>query len=277
MRKLYKNLIIITIVVAVVPLCLAMVNSDNLVVTSYEVSHENIPVSFDGFKIVQISDYHNKAIEYGNVSIIDAIVEEDPDIIVITGDFIDEYMKDLSRIELLLNGLSAYPIYYENGNHDIRSEFYDEFLTMIDDMGIENVSGRKLTIERGVDAISLIGVEQTLVDDKWGLHNEPNAIGGHITPLIADNFTVLLSHHPNFYQEASDIGVDLMLSGHFHGGHIRVFDWTPLGWLDPYYGGGHFDISGMDLVVSKGAGNGFIPLRIGCEAEIVVITLNATA
>jgi len=274
---LIKQLATGVLVLALIVFSLLVLDSSIVVITEYIIESAKIPLAFDGFKIVQISDFHDRKIsEYDDMSIAEQIANVEPDIIVITGDLIDERTKNLDNIYAVFSELDAYPIYYENGNHDIRSPMYLDWLTMMDELGIVDVSGSKVTLTRGDDTISLIGIEQTYVDDVWGLDNEENAISGHIEPLLSesDQFRLLLSHHPNFYQEASDLGIDMMLSGHFHGGHIQIFGWTPLNWFDPYYKGGSFDIEGMSLIVSKGVGDGFIPIRIGCDAEIVAITLN---
>ena len=274
---LIKRLATGVIVLALIVFSLLLLDSPAVVITEYVIESAKIPLAFDGFKIVQISDFHDRKVsENDDVSIAAQIASINPDIIVITGDLIDERTKNLDNIHAVFSELNEFPIYYENGNHDIDSPMYAEWLTMMDEVGIVNVSGSKVALARGADTISLFGVEQTHVDDKWGLHNEEDAIGGHIAPLLSeqDQYRLLLSHHPNFYQEAAELGIDMMLSGHFHGGHVQVFGWTPLDWFDPYYGGGSFDIEGMSLVVSKGVGDGFIPIRIGCDAEIVSITLN---
>jgi predicted MPP superfamily phosphohydrolase len=92
-----------------------------------------------------------------------------------------------------------------------------------------------------------------------------------------DDYRILLSHHPNFYSEAADLGMDLMLSGHYHGGHVRLFDWNPAAWIDEKFAGGQSRIEDMELIVSRGAGSGLFPIRINCPAEIVAITLKKAA
>ena len=277
MKKKLRRWLIFFGVIALIPASLFIFDSNKLQVTEYTISSDKLPNEFDGFKIVQLSDYHNEAINYRNANIIETIVDQSPDLIVITGDFIDEYTKNLDRIETLLNGLSSIPILYENGNHDIRASLYEDLLTMLDTNSIPNISGGRYDITRGSNKITFFGVEQTEVDDHWwplSMNIDP-VLTPHLYPLLdpEDSFRVLLSHHPDFYSEAASLGFDVMLSGHYHGGHIRMFDWSPINWLDDKYGGGQFKVDQMDLIVSRGAGSGFFPIRINADAEIVSITL----
>ncbi len=277
MKKLSKQLIIVTVCIAMIPATLFVFDSNKLQTTRYDIYSEKLPGSFDGFKIVQVSDFHNEAIEYPNVNIIDAINQEDPDVIVLTGDFIDEYTKNLTKIEAFLSGLADYVILYENGNHDIRADLYDEFRLMLATYGGIDISGDRYTFNNGEDQLAFIGVDQTFVDDKWGpftINIDP-VLYPHIHPLLdeADDFRILSSHHPDFYHEAASLGFDVMLSGHYHGGHIRLLDWSPINWIDKTYDGGHFKSEDMNLIVSRGAGSGFFPIRINADAEIVSLTL----
>ncbi len=276
MKKTHKRLLIGTAIVLVLPATLFIFNSRRLVVTSFDVLSDELPASFDGYTIVQISDFHNQAIEYANTSIIEAVTSATPDIIVLTGDIIDERTNNLDRLEALFTGIGAYPTYYANGNHDIRAPLYEEFLTLLDSHGVVNLSGARETLTRGAQTVAIIGVEQTHVDDYWGFNTRTDpVITSHITPLIEaeDDFKILLSHHPEFHEEAAALGIDVMFSGHYHGGHVRLFDWSFAHLFDEKYGGGSFDVSGMRLIVNRGAGNGTIPFRINCDAEIVAVTL----
>ena len=276
-KKRLRRWLIFLGVIALIPTTLFIFDSNKLQVIEYDVVSDKLPLPFDGFKIVQVSDYHNEAIEYANANIIDTIIDQNPDIIVLTGDFIDEYTKNLERITQFIEGLSSIPIYFENGNHDIRAPLYADMLTLFEDRGVVDLSGKAHRIELGGHSLSLFGVEQTEVDDHWGPWNNTTdpVLASHLSPLLddADEYRVLLSHHPDFYAEAETLGFDLMLSGHYHGGHIRLFDWSPINWLDEKYGGGHFKIDEMDLIVSRGAGSGFFPIRINADAEIVSLTL----
>ncbi len=91
---------------------------------------------------MQVSDYHNEAIQYANANIIDTIIDQNPDIVVLTGDFIDEYTKNLERITQLIDGLSSIPIYFENGNHDIRAPLCADMLALFEDKGVVDLSGK---------------------------------------------------------------------------------------------------------------------------------------
>ena len=281
MKKRWRRWLIFLGVIGLIPATLFIFDSNDLAVSEYEVVSDKLPLAFDGFKIVQISDFHNEAIEYANVNIIETVLAQDPDLIVLTGDFIDEYTKNLDRVTQLIEGLNTFPILFENGNHDIRAALYDDLLDLFVDKGVIDISGQSYNHEFGGSSITFIGVEQTEVDDRWGpwsMNIDP-VLAPHITPLLnpTDEYRILLSHHPDFYTEASTLGIDLMLSGHYHGGHIRMFGWSPINWLDDKYGGGHFIIDDMDLIVSRGAGSGFFPIRINTDAEIVSITLSRSS
>jgi hypothetical protein len=277
MNKKRRRLVIAGVLVLLIPASLFIFDDNRLVVAEYEVADTKIPASFDGFKFVQVSDFHNHAIDYSNGSIIDSIKAEAPDIILITGDFIDELTRDLTKIQAFFSGLDDYLILYENGNHDIRSPQYDELPALFHEYGVIDVSGSRYDLDNGEDRLSFIGVAQEEVDDEWGMLtvNLDPVLASHITPLLhdEDDYRIMLSHHPNFYTEAAALGMDLMLSGHYHGGHIRLFGTSPAAMIDEKFAGGHFTIDEMEMIVSRGTGSGIFPVRINCPSEIIAITL----
>ena len=138
-----------------------ILSSTKLAVTQYTYSSERVPASFDGYKIVQLSDIHCKSFGKDNQKLIDEINALEPDLILITGDSVDSSHQDLSPLENLFRGISnTAPIYVISGNHEFEKNApYNAFLTLCDSYGIHNLDNQKVTITEGEESIQLVGID----------------------------------------------------------------------------------------------------------------------
>jgi predicted MPP superfamily phosphohydrolase len=273
--RFQKSLIVIAVIAIAIPSSLFIFNSDRLLVTPFEVINSELPIEFDGYKIIQISDLHNHDNDYANGNLVEMMLLQQPNAIMFTGDIIDEYTNDLENLEEIFSSLSSIPIYYSNGNHDIHSSLYENFISMIESYGVIDVSDEVAYFSQGAARMAIFGLAEQALTMSYGMLNDQSEAAISVDSLIEgiSDYSIFLSHHPDLYQEVESFGIDLMLSGHFHGGHIRLFDWSPLNWVDVRFGGGQFTSNGMDQIISKGTGSGVFPIRINCDSEIVIITL----
>ncbi len=243
-------------------------------VNKITVSYTNLPDAFDGFKIVQISDFHNAEYANDNAALIADVAEVQPDIIAITGDFVD---SDRTDIQVALDFASALsqiaPCYYVTGNHEARLSFhkYKELEDGLLDIGVNVLRNREVTIEKAGAQISLLGLD----DPNFG-----QGINAERINRISqnNNFSILLSHRPEYYDRYHMSVANLVLTGHAHGGQVRLPFvgglLAPGQGLFPKYDAGLYQEDDFAMVVSRGIGNSAVPIRFNNQPEIVVIELH---
>lgn len=237
------------------------------------VAIKNLPASFEGFKIVQISDLHvgpTIGRRYAQ-NAVDMANSLSPDVVALTGDFIDGSVAQLSPdLEPLKSLKAPFGMYYIPGNH----EYYwgiDEWVAQFKRMGAHVLMNAHDVLKLGNDAIILAGVTDysTLRMKNAERMDAAKAIAGAPQGLVK----ILLAHQPASYAQAAPLGYDLQLSGHTHGGQYFPFSLL-IGLFQKYYKGlnRHGD---LQIYVNLGTGYWGPPLRAGVPAEITLLTLTA--
>ncbi len=243
------------------------------------ISIQGLPESFKGFRIVQISDIHFK--EFTEAFFVKLVLHDvnalKPDLVVLTGDFVSygpverhrsipwayECGELLTRIECPLR-------YAVLGNHDciVNEAAATDALTT---HGIPVLNNQAVPLERDGKRIWLAGTADAL-------NGNPGPDFEKAIPkssLRDDEPVILLAHEPDIFPEAAKYDVDLMLSGHTHGGQIRI-PFMPAMHLPPLgvkYVEGHFQMGRTQLYVNRGIGTVGLPFRFNCPPEITVFTL----
>ena len=271
-RVKYKH--IATLVIAGVILSLIGFSLDNrLQMTNYNVYDSRVPAAFEGFKIAQISDMHCLWFGEGQSEIINMIRKGEPNIIILTGDILDVYIRDYDTATALISGLTKIaPVYAVSGNQEEASninlqrmnEIYKEYSVqfLVD-------SGTTVTHD-GAD-VFIYGLA-----DREGNPSAPPTVD-------ADTYGILLYHRSDRFDSLKDFGYGLVLSGHSHGGLIRL----PLvgGIVAPegklnfnlQYTGGLYTAGSTTLISNRGlAGSHGFP-RIFNRPEVVFVTLHHAA
>lgn len=242
-------------------------------VNSYTVYDEQIPSSFDDFRIAQVSDLHNAEFGINNAKLIEKLRISNPDIIVITGDTVDNFHTDTElALNFLEQAIKIAPCYYITGNHEawigriVFSDFEDKML----ELGVIVLHGESMLLEKEGACIVLAGVDDPDYSSKFSKS---------LSEMSTDEyFTVLLSHRPERFEEYVDNGYDLVLSGHAHGGQFRLPFVGGLlapnqGWF-PKYDSGLYAKDNTTMIVSRGIGNSVVPIRINNRPELIIIELN---
>lgn len=252
-----------------------------LELNEYQIKSDKIPDAFQGFRIAQISDLHNAEMGEGNSKLLKMLSDAEPDIIVITGDIIDSYHTDVEvSLQFIEKAVEIAPCYYVTGNHEARlsKEVYLDFEEKLESYGVEVLHDEVVSIERDDACISLGGIDDSAFASK---HRDTyySNLSNHIKELFAeDDFQILLSHRPEKFLEYVESSVDLVFSGHAHGGQFRLpFVGglvAPNQGLFPEYDAGLFSVAGTNMVVSRGIGNSIIPMRINNRPEVVVVELS---
>ena len=240
----------------------------------YELSFADLPESFDGCRIVHISDLHGMSFGRDNRRLAELIRRQQPDIIAYTGD-IAGAEGDLSAVEPLLKELEGLcPAYYVNGNHEWADGCVEEIEALMERYGVRCLSNEIELLYRGEDSIAIIGAE------------DPNGRADMMTPwelslqageLYSGKFMLWLAHRNDYIKMYPDIGTDLILSGHAHGGIVRL----PLvgGLLNvnrrlgAEYESGLYYSGHYIMEVSRGLGNSIPIPRFLNRPELVTIEL----
>ena len=239
-----------------------------LEVNEWRVQAEALPESFDGFRIAQVSDLHNTS---NWPEAVEALESAQPDLIVLTGDLIDSRRTDVdTALDFVRAALEIAPCYYVTGNHESRVREWHSLRQGLLEAGVTVLENEKTVLLHGGEAITLLG----LTDPDFGIDTV-----SALTALTAgeEGFTILLSHRPELMELYAASGVDLVFSGHAHGGQIRIPFLgglvAPHQGLFPEYDEGLYRMAGTPMLVSRGIGNSIIPLRINNRPEIVVAVL----
>lgn len=262
--------------VALILICFCLFlnwSNDNIILTEDTYINENIPSSFNGYKILQISDFNNK--ENTSSILIEYTKEVNPDIVVITGDYINserstEYNIDYSYIEEIIK---KYPIYFITGEQEQDSLCYETFKNKLETLGVEVLDNESIELTKNDDKITLVGL-----NDSSFFYENLSEFKNKLKELnVSNNFTILLSHRPELIDIYTENNISLVLSGHALGGQIKLpFVGTLYSsnqGFYPNYTNGFYTQNNTTLYVSRGIGNTFIPIRLFNNPEVNVITL----
>ncbi len=274
-RGCLTALVIIALAAA---LCAFLINDSRtrLEVSRYEVSSSKLPQSFDGFKIVQLSDLHGAEFGADGTELAERVAALEPDIIALTGDFVTDE-GDLEAVGKLVGRLTEIcPVYFVSGNHEFGSGLAAQVRETMEDAGVKYLSNEYLTISRGGEDILLGGVEDPLA---YADMLTPEELARQMAEASPSAFRILLGHRNYWMTEYPGLPVDLILSGHAHGGLIRIPGVGGLIGTDrslfPDFAGGAYNNGSYTMIVSRGLGNSVPVPRIFNHPEIVCVTLKA--
>ncbi|MCL1834812.1 MAG: metallophosphoesterase [Oscillospiraceae bacterium] len=277
-RRVIALLLLIVIAIA----ALLFDSNTRLVTTQYKLAYPNLPPSFDGYKIAVISDTHASEFGKNNERLVSMVTEAQPDIIALLGDMIDHDPKppleeQLQIAEALVAQLVPIaPVYYITGNHEWDSGGVWQLLDMLDSKGVKILRNSYVLLEAGGENVVLAGA-----DDPNGPSDmmKPGELVERIAASEAGRFIIMLEHRNNRLQLYSELGVDLLLCGHAHGGLIRLpftdgligpsRDWFPT------YTSGVYSMGSTNMVVSRGIGNHTGWPRLFNNPQMVVVELGA--
>jgi predicted MPP superfamily phosphohydrolase len=291
MHKKRKSILFILLVLLVAIVGTVYVSNQFIITSEYELAYSKLPASFDGYKILQLSDLHSKDFDDGNHKLLKKIREQNPDMIVLTGDMVNSTDLDFSVFLSLAGSLSAdYEVYFIVGNHEQSlSESSLKYLhAQLAEMGIRVLDNEKAIIDRGDDSVELYGLWFNLryYSDRTNDYVQQDAETYYFSvdklqKILGENdgsrFSILLAHNPLYADTYFKWGADLTFSGHVHGGMIRLpflgGIYSPERTFFPEYDGGLYTFGEQNLMVSRGIGNGNLGFRFLNSPEIVTVTL----
>lgn len=280
-RKKRKIIIlsVIFVILAVISVWIAWGNTA-LTVNEIIITSDRLPQSFSGYRIAQVSDLHNTELGKDNAKLIEKLKECSPDIIVLTGDTVDSYHTNIDvSIAFAEKAVQIAPCYFVAGNHEARIDEYNELLYILSDVGVTVLQNEVVILEKDNETITLLGVSDPSFEADYLFGDEALVMNSALDELMkeANGYTVLLSHRPELFYVYVSNKVDLVLSGHAHGGQFRLpfvgGIVAPGQGLFPKYDSGLYTENDTSMVVSRGIGNSIITFRVNNRPEIVVAEL----
>lgn len=246
--------------------------------TQVTVASGALPEAFEGFKIAHVSDLHNAVFGRKNEKLLPLIRAAEPDIIAITGDLIDSRHTDIdSALAFVEAAAEIAPVYYVTGNHESRLDF-DEIEPRLIAAGARVLRNEAEDIGRGGERIRLAGIDDPSFIRTGGTAEERAAAELEQLGDGGGTFTVLLAHRPELVEVYAEYGAGLVLSGHAHGGQVRLpllgGLYAPGQGLLPEYDSGLYSLGETQMVVSRGLGNSVAPLRVNNRPELVIVILS---
>ena len=280
-KKRSKYLILMLLIMGISFVIWTLWSNKALEVNKITITSSRIPSAFSGFRIAQVSDLHNAEFGEGNATLLKMLSECEPDIIVITGDFVDANHTDIDvALAFAEEAVGIAPTYYVTGNHEASISQYDILKSGLETVGVIVLKDESVYLERDRETIALLGLEDPNATIKGDMFGEvPAMINTKLSRLVSEEtgYTVLLSHRPELFETYVSSSIDLVLSGHAHGGQFRLPCVggliAPNQGLFPKYDAGLYTESNTNMVVSRGIGNSIIPIRFNNRPEIVLIEL----
>lgn len=276
-------------------LCLALIGvigrifyeNSTFRIKRYTICHEKIGRKANGLKIAFLSDLHNSCYGRGNSKLLQAIQDENPDLILIGGDMLigknGDYMDNACT--LLQNLSMKFPVYYANGNHESRMKFnpdkyeerYQIYEKKLKAMGVSLLCNESIFLEEQDITITGLELDEYYYQKGKKVMMEESDMEDLVGVSDRENFQILLAHHPEFFEKYSEWGANLVLSGHNHGGIVRLpllgGVISPQYRLFPKYDGGLYKKDGNDMVLSRGLGTHTIKIRLWNVPELCMIEL----
>ena len=254
--------------------------NNRIVISKHRVKDKKVPSAFNGFKILHLSDLHNKSFGKNQVFLLNKIRKLNPDIILITGDLIDRRRTDFEPVLHLLKGLHSIPVYYVPGNHEAWSDCYAQLKDILISHKLVVLENEERCIVRDHQRLYLYGLKDP------GFYNKDDhklksrdQLDAHLQAWKPEGFSILLSHRPEYFDVYASHAIDISFSGHAHGGQIR-FPFigailAPHQGFFPKYSAGMYQINTSRLILSRGLGNSLFPFRIFNHPELILVSLES--
>ena len=254
-------------------------------VTRPRIALARLPKGFQGFRIVQLSDFHiNPFMTADEIRRCVAIANGlKADLVALTGDYVADDPAAAGEVVQALAGLRAPSgVFGCLGNHEIYTETEDSIARLFAAAGIRILRQERAPIQSHGEVLNLIGVDyqQLRFSSDHDGHLVDRYLEGSEKLVMPDMVNILLSHNPNSFDRAAELGIDLTLAGHSHGGQLALsFINRGLSLVRPEtpYVSGWYEKAGSQLYVNRGIGTTGPPIRLGARPEITVIELTRRA
>ena len=279
MNKKKKTVLIILAATALLLAAWTVWGNLTVGVTRYKITSERLPESFNHYKIAVVSDLHNAEFGKNNSTLVNKITKEHPDMIAITGDIVDYNRTDIETAKTLVRQLAEIaPCYYVTGNNEAAlGERYAKLKRVLLQEGVIILHDEYVRLTKNNEFIILAGLDDPDFRETDASVQQSMLKSTLRDMKLPDGYRVLLSHRPEAFDAYVSENVDLVLSGHAHGGQFRLpfigGVIAPDQGLFPKYDAGNYCEGQTVMIVSRGIGNSIIPIRINNRPEIVCVEL----
>lgn len=244
----------------------------SVAVRRYEVPVRNLPRSFEGFTILQLTDLHDKEFGAQGADLIELMSGLSFDMVALTGDLVvGEDPSLLPALELVrgIRSFSGSPIFSVSGNHEWGLEHAPLFNRKLAAEGVRVLSNQATFLERGKERLFVAGVDDPVT--------KRDRLESTLSETDANFPRVLLAHSPHPFEQAVQAGVEVVLAGHTHGGQVRFplvgAAYVPSMGYFPRYDYGLYRRGKTTMIVNAGLGESFVPVRFNVRPEVVLATL----
>ncbi|MDY3031244.1 MAG: metallophosphoesterase [Clostridia bacterium] len=259
-------------------LCVVKGFDNRIEITDYKITSPKIAPGFNGYRILQISDFHCDTLP----GLVEEIQSLSPDIIVSTGDLVHDKGSYKPGVRLMERLIKIAPVYAVTGNHDVWRADYPSLERELDALGVKTLHDECVFLKQGDDELRLAGIDDPFAMEKTNIEENIQASIARIPHY--DGYTILLFHRANQMDILKHHSFDLILAGHMHGGQFRLPWGTGVcapksSWgsnskaLFPKYFAGLYESHGTKMIVNRGLGNPMIIPRLFNRPEITVIEL----
>ncbi len=270
-EQIIRRIVIFAVLAALI--CPGLYNG--LKVVNYTLESDKIP---EPVRIALVTDLHSCKYGEHESELIDAIDEQNPDIILLGGDIFDDKLSNDNTIDFLAGIAGRYPVYYVTGNHEFWGgvDQYEVQMAILDEYNIPRLQGEPLLLDNNICLVGVDDYDGYLVDEDLILENE--FVDAYLS-LNADNYNIILSHRPEYFDTYEAHDYDLALCGHAHGGQWRIPGilnglYAPNQGMFPKYAGGLYEEDGTTMIVSRGLARESTRVpRLYNRPELVIIDL----
>lgn len=288
-----QNIVIVLLIIAICIVLAVIMESyrefRSFSIKGYTVNDSNLPKSFDGFRIAVLGDLHNSSYGEDNQKLFEALEQLAPDAVCIVGDMVlcrqRAYDANIKTAEFISRLCSRFDVYYGMGNHekglvdgyDNVGDNWDRYIEKLP-KDIKLLSNTHLEIKRGDDSICIYGLDiersfyKRIKDIPMGTDYLEDKLGKK-----RDEYSILLAHNPDYFDDYVSWGANLVLSGHIHGGIVKlpIFGGviSPKLKIFPKYDYGLFEKNGKHMIITGGLGTHFPKVRVNNKPEILDIEI----
>lgn len=262
----------------------------NFEISEYTITTDKLKKGFAGFNFIVMSDLHSNAYKVDLDKVFDAICASSPDAVLMCGDmFTGKVKDDISCVMDFIQRIAkVYPVFFALGNHEYRMamnpEVYGDKIWQIieplDEAGVAILSDETIVLEKDDERLALSGLE---IDSVFYKRRPPvmgeGLVKMHLGDADSNMFQLLMAHNPKYFPQYANWGADLVLSGHVHGGTVRLFGKKGVIGTDfrlfPKYCAGLYVEANSRMIVSRGLGTHTIKVRIGNKPELIMVKILA--
>ena len=263
-----------------------LLDQNRFVVRKTEIQTDKLKAG-EAFRFVFITDLHSKRFAGNNNTLLEAIRRCRPDFVLCGGDMMTAHPKknNSTAVSFLKSLSKEHKIYYAMGNHEYRArlypetygDMYDEFMDAIENENLVLLDNDSVRLSDLPVRIQGLTIDKDFYKRFTKVHMPKDYIEKQVGKKNPEEYTILMAHNPEYGEEYFQYGADLFLSGHLHGGIIRLPYFggvaSPSFRLFPTYNGGLYEYGRKKGYVSCGLGTHTVPIRLNNPGEVSCITI----